>query len=203
MTLDEFKYRASQETACLVADMHLRAAGVDLSTPGGLDLLRDHVQQQMNTAEIRALKQRLAREEFRARAKAARLSAKRHRWLLSVAEIGLSFRYGGQMFKEIRAWWTVWFGGVPEATEQVNSAEQEEFFARLRKEREANYRALELAEKAAANFLDEDLRSFAREIPWGMSGHDALAEVQKLRNQKRLIDLLGSIHAEATSRKAE
>ncbi|WP_294768591.1 hypothetical protein [uncultured Rhodoferax sp.] len=76
--LDRFKLHSAQQTACLLADMHLRAAGVDPQTPEGLDLLRDQVQRHLHKPEIQALKQRLAREEFRARARAARLSAKRH-----------------------------------------------------------------------------------------------------------------------------
>lgn len=74
--LMRFKADVARQTAALVADMRLQAVGVDLSTPGGMDLARSHAQQLENTAETQALKQHLAREEFHARAATARLLAK-------------------------------------------------------------------------------------------------------------------------------
>lgn len=94
------------------------------------------------------------------------------------------------MFKELRAWWTVWFGEVPQAAKQADAAFHKEYSERLSKEREANSKALKLWEIEERKLLDDDLRSLADEIPWGMTGHDALVKVQRLRNDKRLIDLL-------------
>lgn len=77
MELDRFKMQIAMQTSQMVAElerMRPQGAVVDLSIPEVRDLLQDRAQQQMNTAGFPALKQRLARAEFRARAKAARLS---------------------------------------------------------------------------------------------------------------------------------
>lgn len=76
--LDEFKHQYRRQTAFQVAGIHLRAAGVDLSTPEGRGLLRAQALQQMNSDETQGEKQRLAGAKCRARVKAAKqLSALR------------------------------------------------------------------------------------------------------------------------------
>ena len=72
LAFDQFKLSVLKQTAIEVCHTHLQSDGVDLSTPEGIDLARNRVQQQTNTAEIRLLEQRLARAAFRARATAAR-----------------------------------------------------------------------------------------------------------------------------------
>lgn len=105
------------------------------------------------------------------------------------------------MFKKLRPWWSVLFGKVPDAPSQVDSASQREFSERLRKELAANHKIHEFAQKEMLKLLDEDLRSLAGEIPYGMTGHDALGKTQQMRNQKKISELLRSI--QTTLQKAE
>lgn len=74
LELDQFKLRLKQQTALVIASTRLQSEGVRLDTPGGKDLLRDRVQQQLDSGEIEALRRRIARGEFLARSAKSRAS---------------------------------------------------------------------------------------------------------------------------------
>ena len=72
LELDQFKLRMKRETALMIAFSQLRSEGVCLDTPEGKGLLRDRVQQQLDSAAIEVLQRRIARGEFLARAEASK-----------------------------------------------------------------------------------------------------------------------------------
>jgi hypothetical protein len=73
---ERFRKEQAEKTALILCRIELQAAGVDLSTPEGLGLLRDRYQRQMNSAGTQGEKQRLAGAKCRALVKAARQLSK-------------------------------------------------------------------------------------------------------------------------------